>query len=394
MTLSNRMRDQNRHDPVPGLATPPFHALWIALVLAAAGLAVALWLAQLQVEAHSGIRHGCTIEGTSFDCDKVATSEYSVVLGLPVAIWGAFGYGLVCILTGWGLIRRRSRATWPLGLLWVAAAAAVAASVVLAGVSELLIGAWCTYCMTVWALAVALLITVWWAARRAGGIAAVIGADFSSLRAHPFWTLAAAVGALVVVGVTKGQYDRGWRPVTSQPRTAPAPANTPVPANITYRDAQGKLTVIEYSDYECPACLNAHERNRVLLSDRTDVTLVRRQFPLDSACNPMVKGAIHPNACRLARAAICAEAQGRFEDMDHALFRNQREHLPLVELARRLGLDLNRFNECLDSAQTTQRLAEDINAAVSSGVHVTPSYVIGGATFSGELPPGIFSSRR
>jgi uncharacterized membrane protein/predicted DsbA family dithiol-disulfide isomerase len=395
--LSTRAREREPSGGAPGVESParlPARPLWLALALALAGLAVALWLAQLQVEAHSGVRHGCTIEGTSFDCDRVATSEYSVVLGLPVAVWGVFGYGLAGLLAGWGLARRRSRTTWPLGLLWVVASLAVLVSVALALVSELLIGAWCLYCMTSWAVSVALLAATWVAARRAGGVACVVGADLSTVRAHPFWALVTAVAATVVVGVAAGGYDRYAQPPPPQPAAARVPAGARTPVGTSGGGEPGALTVIEYSDYLCPACLHAHERNRLLFGNRTDVTLERRQFPLDSACNPLVTQTIHPGACQLARAAICAEAQGRFDAMDDALFQNQRDRLPLDELARRAGLDLGRFNQCLGSPQTARRLAEEIDVAVRSGVNATPSYLVGGRLFSGELPQGVVPPRR
>jgi protein-disulfide isomerase len=116
------------------------------------------------------------------------------------------------------------------------------------------------------------------------------------------------------------------------------------------------------------------------------VKLVRRQFPLDPVCNPAVKRQIHPTACALARAGICAEVQGRLPEMDDALFRNQQERLPVAALAERLGLDLGRFRDCLASPETDRRLAADIGAAVRDGVRATPTYVVGRMVEVGRLP--------
>jgi protein-disulfide isomerase len=145
------------------------------------------------------------------------------------------------------------------------------------------------------------------------------------------------------------------------------------------------VSVVGYTDYECPFCARVHEKTRAL-DARSDVTFVRRHFPLDPACNPAVRRRIHPSACNLARAAICAEAQGRLGRMEDALFGNQRERLPLETLATRVGLDLGRFRACLDAPETERRLAADVAAAMRDGVRSTPSYVVDGAVYSGRFP--------
>jgi protein-disulfide isomerase len=174
------------------------------------------------------------------------------------------------------------------------------------------------------------------------------------------------------VAALAGVYPRYWR-------HAPAP-------RALAAEATGPGVVVEYSDYECPMCARAHEETRALLAMRPDVKLVRRHFPLDPTCNPAVKRPIHPEACGLARAGICAEAQGRLPEMDDALFRNQQERLPVAALAERLGLDMPRFRDCLASPETDRRLGADIGAALRDGVRATPTYVVGRVLEVGRLP--------
>ena len=90
-------------------------------------------------------------------------------------------------------------------------------------------------------------------------------------------------------------------------------------------------------------------------------------------------------ACELARAGICAEAQGRFEAMDDALFANQAEKAPVEELARRVGLDLDRLRACLAAPETEARLKSDIQEGIQAGIRGTPSYVVDGKVFPGDL---------
>jgi protein-disulfide isomerase len=145
--------------------------------------------------------------------------------------------------------------------------------------------------------------------------------------------------------------------------------------------------VVEFSDYECPFCAIAHEEAKKLLATRPDVKLVKKHFPLDSSCNAAVKRAVHPDACALAAAAICAEEQGRLEAMDDALFRNQTERRPLDVIVREVGLEPERFRECLAAPATARRLQADIAAALSVGVRATPTYVVNGVPVTGKLGP-------
>ena len=99
-------------------AVTPRLVLAAALLLSAAGLVVSLVLVRLHSQAHAGIASFCAISET-MNCDKVAMSPFSVVLRLPVAVWGAIGYGLAFTLSAWGLGSKRLHPRWPAGLLLV-----------------------------------------------------------------------------------------------------------------------------------------------------------------------------------------------------------------------------------------------------------------------------------
>ncbi|OFX21071.1 MAG: hypothetical protein A2V77_10875 [Anaeromyxobacter sp. RBG_16_69_14] len=384
----------------PSQAQPrPRGALLAALALSLVGVLLSLFLARLHGQAHAGITSFCAIDDV-VNCDRVATSRFSVVLGLPVAVWGVFGYALAGALAASGLTRRRVHPGWPAGLLFVVAAAAVVASVALALVSKLAIGAWCLLCAASWAVSLGLLVAAWRACR-GFGVAGAARADLALARERPRSTVALALGAAAAVALVAAAYPRYWErpprrsgpplatstpgPIGSatQPGSAAAPVGSVAPGGAA---TPADVTVVEYSDYECPYCARAHEETRAVLSGRPDVTLVRRHFPLDASCNSAVARTIHPSACALARAAICAEAQGRFAEMDDALFQNQRESLPPIKLAERLGLDIERYTACVASHQTDQRLAADVGAAVRDGVSATPTYVVGHALHAGRLP--------
>ncbi len=361
-------------------------ALLAAALLSAVGLVLSGILVRQHAAAHLGIASACNIN-EFVNCDRVATSAYSVFLGLPVAVWGLLGYGLLLILSILGLGPRRSHASWPAGLLFVGAAAAAVVAVVLATLSEVRIGALCLYCAGSWVVSFALLAAAWRACRP-GGIAAAVRDDFALLGSRPALTLGTAIAMAALVAVAARAQPRYWE----KPPTPPVPLAkvvTGLPA-----PAAGPPVIVEFSDYECPFCAKAHFELKALLETRPDVRLVKRHFPLDPTCNPMMKRAMHPDACALARAGICAEAQGRLAEMDDALFGNQQAKRPVTDLAMDVGLDLARFRDCLASPETSRRLGDDIATGVQIGLKATPTYVVNGVQYSGVLPPGALPAPR
>jgi uncharacterized membrane protein len=380
-----------RRPPAPSAAPASRRALQTALALSVAGIAVALWLARLHVRAHAGFTSACAINDT-FNCDRVATSGYSVVLGIPVAIWGILGFALAAAVAAMGLARRKPHPAWPAGLLVVVAAIAVAASAALAIVSEFLIGSFCVVCAASWTLAVLLLVAALRAARGAG-VGAALRADLAVLRASPGRTAGVAVAGLAALAIVAAAYPRYWEKPAEPPRPAGATAPAaPAPAAATPASSPGETVVVEFSDYLCPFCAEAYADVQRRVAGRTDVKVVHRHFPLDPACNPLVKRAIHPGACGLAKAGICGEAQGRAKELDALIFANQRASRPVAELAREAGLDLAVFEECLAAPATDRRLASDVQSAIQLGVRATPTYVQDGVVYSGGLPPVLGSA--
>jgi len=132
------------------------------------------------------------------------------------------------------------------------------------------------------------------------------------------------------------------------------------------------ITLVEYGDYECPHCGQAHPVVKQLqqrLGDR--LGFVFRNFPLST---------MHPHAEPAAEAAECAGSQGRFWEMHDLLFENQ-EALranDLVEYADTLGLDSTRFKTDLLRHTHAARVREDFLSGVRSGVNGTPTFFING----------------
>jgi predicted DsbA family dithiol-disulfide isomerase len=145
------------------------------------------------------------------------------------------------------------------------------------------------------------------------------------------------------------------------------------------------ITIVEFSDYQCPYCARAEPIVRDLLRrNPRDVRVVLRHLPLD----------MHPRARPAAEAAVCADIQGRFWDYHGLLFahRDRLERDDLLGYADELGLDHARFAACLDDDVTRERVDADVDAARALGVAGTPAFFVNGIPLSGAQPVERFES--
>jgi protein-disulfide isomerase len=155
--------------------------------------------------------------------------------------------------------------------------------------------------------------------------------------------------------------------------------NGPVPADVFARqiagDAPGfgkadaKVTVVVYSDFECPFCVKAMATEKALKEKFGDkIRLVFRQFPLS----------FHPNAKLAAEASLAAHAQGKFWEFHEKLFENHREleRDSLVKYAKEVGLDVARFEKELDDSKHEARVDADMKLAEEVGVSGTPTMLV------------------
>ena len=135
-----------------------------------------------------------------------------------------------------------------------------------------------------------------------------------------------------------------------------------------------KVTIVEFSDFQCPHCAAAHpELTRLLREFEGRVRLVYKYFPLSS----------HTRAVAAAQAAEAARAQGKFWEMHDLLFEHQREaeDADIQKYATQLGLDLERFNRDLTSEVTLKRVEADKALGQKLGIEATPSLFVDGRPF-------------
>jgi protein-disulfide isomerase len=145
----------------------------------------------------------------------------------------------------------------------------------------------------------------------------------------------------------------------------------------TTGSTKSKTLVIEFSDFQCPYCAEAHKTLKELLAKYPDkLRLVYKNFPLTS---------IHAEALPAATAAWAAYQQDKFWEYHDALFTNQKQlgQALYLDIAKKLNLDLGKFKRDLTLA--TPALKKDIQLAEKLAVSGTPFFIINSPTFSGVV---------
>ncbi len=197
-----------------------------------------------------------------------------------------------------------------------------------------------------------------------------------------------ALAAVVVQGVKAGKNEAEVRAaVLASPMGKTKSAETrllsdKVKINVTgapvIGPADARITLVEFSDFQCPFCVGAvSELQAVLKAYPTQVKLIFKEFPLD----------IHSQAALAATAALGAQKQGKFWPMHDAIFA-LRGHITregLMNLARLIQLDTKRFEGDLNSPDLQQVIAKDVAEGTTAGVEGTPTLFVDGQKFNSTI---------
>ncbi len=345
--------------------------------------AVSMYLGSHHVDAAA--QAVCNVDAV-FNCDAVNRSEWSEIRGVPIAYLGAAFY-LGAALVAW-LARpgARSFENAP-HLLALSGALSVLYSVFLAWASTQ-VGAWCLFCINLYGLNVLLLVAgVLWAretpiALMDGVKAAFFGKNEKSLT---------VLGLLLIVGLIGGrQANKGE---VASPSTDGGSDSAPAltvyigPSNLTLDGTEpvlgnpnGKITVVEFADFECPYCGVVAPDLHDLAKASPDVQVLFKNYPLDNACNPEIKRIFHKESCNAAAAGECARQQGRFWELSRLMFINQEalSSEAISFMGGQVGLDKATFEACRQAPETIAAVQEDIKHAIEIDISGTPSIFVSG----------------
>lgn len=206
-----------------------------------------------------------------------------------------------------------------------------------------------------------------------------------------FWI---ALGVLALLGMT------GLSWMASRPKVQVTRLDPNLPAMKAEGYVLGSPTapveVIEFADFECPACgqyatlTEPDVRTRLVNTGLVRVRYI--DYPL----------AMHKNTWDASLAAACASDQGRFWEMHDALFANQdrwngeatsRPRGPIGDLAKSVGLDMSKYNACMDADTHRAKIQSHLAEAEKRHIQSTPTFVFNGLVVPSALPYDAFKKR-
>ena len=165
-------------------------------------------------------------------------------------------------------------------------------------------------------------------------------------------------------------------PTGPQPILDSAILEIPVTGAPARGPTDAKVTIVEFSDFQCPGCAQASGwADSIVTAYPNDVRIVFKQFPLD----------FHEHAREAAEASLAAHEQGKFWAMHDKMFAHSESlsRETIRGLAAEIGLDVKAFEQALDAGRWRGRIDEDIADGMKLGVYGTPWFFINGRHYNG-----------
>jgi protein-disulfide isomerase len=375
--------------------------LWTSALVAAIGVAVALTIAWIhaQLDASGGAYTSFCNVNSSINCDRVLTSPFAKLFGVPVAWFAIAAY--VGIAAAFVLAARspQNGRTWiRLAALGVVGGAAF--SLWMAYVSFSILNTVCLMCMGLYAVVIALLALISLTAPRFDRAFP----DQAPLLPRTALPVAFAVSLAAVALVVRADWPDGPAALGTGASLADLEAQDPefyawytqlpvsrVPMTGQHFGAgnpNAPVVIVEFSDFDCGHCRKNHGLMKDLAARRPeDVYVVHRHFPLDAACNEAVERPIHPHSCRAAEAAECAGKQGKYDEMADRLFEYQNQLFieNLYRQAGKIGLNETAFRACMESRETLPKIIADTRVGNGLKITSTPTFFINGRRVRGTF---------
>ena len=185
-------------------------------------------------------------------------------------------------------------------------------------------------------------------------------------------------------GIDRGKIQKFLESYTNLQRMAVKTDSSPAKGSTN-----PKLTLVEFSDFNCSYCRTASlVLDRLLHEYGGDLQIVYKHLPHDKTCNPYEQYVSPKKSCELSKASICAQKQGKFWEYHDLLFGASQPEIAeaIIPFAQKAGINEENFKACLNDPVTQQLLLEDIEEAHRLGAQSTPTFFLNGRMIQG-LPP-------
>lgn len=344
----------------------------------------------------------CGGESSFFDCSKVGASEFSTFLNIPLASWGILYFLLIAIISFFCLLIKNKIRSLIYIILFVIITFGSLFDLIMLCISIFYINAICILC-TITYFCNWIIFCIFFIYLRKKGecsikqIAIIKELFITEETVILFKYILLFIIALMIsmsaffyvnqslISAKKNYIDQikdkrmneianeilNERSVDINPSTLSIIGNPEAP-----------VTIVEFSDFLCPACSRVSLAIEGIIHENSKkAKLVFMNYPLDKCCNNNLRRQFHPGACELAKGAICASRQNKFEQYHNTAFRMSRPDFgnkEITKIASISGLDISKFEECMSSPETEKELQNQINKARELGVKGTPTIFING----------------
>ncbi|MEW5819566.1 MAG: thioredoxin domain-containing protein [Cyanobacteriota bacterium] len=367
--------------------------LIITILVAIAGLILSILLAKVGISVANdpAYKSFCNFN-EAYNCETVARSVFSTHFGIPNFVYGMAFYllvtcfGILCLLD-----EKPVLPNFFVYLFWLSLFS-VGVSVYLFTVSILYIKSKCVLCMMVYIVNIVLLMVAFMAEKCS--IKHIVDTLLSDLKLYfssSTRTIIFVIAALCGIGIL---FYTNMHPLLGQDEPGSSEnefvkvdySKTSADRLVTGpTDKIPELTIVEFTDFECPFCGRASAEMKKVLKNNPDIRLVFKEYPLDMSCNQRITKPFHEHACRASLYARCAAEQGNFWEYHDMLFENQEsfDKDSLNAFAESLKLDMKQFEECVKSERHMPKILTNIDEAVALGVSGTPTFFIEGRKIVG-----------
>lgn len=328
------------------------------------------------------------------DCDGIAKTTESQFLGIPLAYWGLFLYSFIFMLLFADKLKNIKFLKFlevfknPMSYIAALGLISFTISMLLLCLSLFEIKKLCILCAFTYLLNLLIGII---AAKGIGFIEAFKQSfrDFiDALKIKPYTIAFVAVAVLATGFLTYTRVSYVFAPQVKRQKEfrefTHAKKNKYAVSGNILGEENGTVIVNSYTDYMCPMCFAYNIMIHKLAKEMKNIKIVHHNMPLDTECNKYLRSEFHKGSCMMAKYAIAAEKQGKFWDMNNELFEKQpKNEKEILEIAKKLNLDLNKLQDDANSLETMREIQKDIDTAYSLKINGTPSTEINGKSHVG-----------
>lgn len=358
---------------------------WLIVLFSVLGMVTAAYLTYVHIQVNgpgNNFSSFCNISA-EVNCDEVALSPWSMMLGIPVSVWGFSAYLIFLLLSLWRLFSKKKNQL-PIYILWLAVIS-VGLTICLALISKLLIQVWCILCVTSWIINLLILcfailgchieikkhVSIFWQD--------ILWVFKRPIRIIAMLIFVIALGTLLVFSTHQEKELQAAR-LKRQPQFKELDHPLPL-TGMGFGSETPAITLIVFSDFQCPHCKHLHEDLLSLVHDMPQVRVIHKNYPLDMACNPIIKKPFHTAACQAASFALCAGKQVDYWKALDQVMENQK-YLSTKQIFSEMEMELNlnakEMGSCMESNETKQKLSSDIQEGMALGLKGTPVIIFNG----------------